>query len=202
MQSVKPFWWHPILSLGPCSSQCMWPHPEPLLYPSSDWSLHPAASKGPWDCPTPAGLKKKPTITQHWLVLFSLSQSHGALVQSGNTFFTIDTKPSKSCTFSYFPQVLVLSLLEPLGQNCKFTECKMWRGQGEGLVTGKGVNIQCLLVCICARTCVYMSVPSANAHLCLQHSWSETVAASQHSAHSPDSLCLSFSRALSHIPQF
>lgn len=37
---------------------------------------------------------KKLTITQHWLVLSSISQSHGALVQSGNTFFTIDTKHS------------------------------------------------------------------------------------------------------------
>lgn len=74
----------------------------------------------------------------------------------------------------------------------------MWRGQWDGLVTWKGVNRQCLLACTCARTCVYMSVPSANPHLCLQHSWGETDAVSQHSAHSLDSLCLSFSRALSH----
>lgn len=46
--------------------------------------------------PPPSGLLalEKRTITQHWLVLLFLLQSHGAWVHTGRIFLTFDTKPS------------------------------------------------------------------------------------------------------------
>lgn len=38
-----------LLSRGPRGSQSAWPHPQPLLYHSSDWGPHLVASTGLWD---------------------------------------------------------------------------------------------------------------------------------------------------------
>lgn len=125
---------HP-LPQGPSNSQCVWPHPEPLLYPSSDWSLHPAASKGPWDHPDPAGLKKR-TITQGWLVLPSLSQSRcfGAEWKHSLQLTQNPLRVLKAALFLIFGRLCSCLSWKLGAKTANSPSAKMWRGQQDGLV--------------------------------------------------------------------
>lgn len=162
------------------SSQWMWPHPEPLLYPSSDWSLHPGASMGPWD------------LT--WLVLFfpfAESRCFGAdWKHILYIWFKTIFESIKSTLFILSPDSFLVSSrnLGPKLLSAKCDEssrlCLWWRG--------KHTASACAHIHACRHTCVHMSTASTNLHLCLRHSRSEMDGVSRPNSHSPERLCLSF----------
>lgn len=99
VQSVSPSSDIPLLSLGPRRSQCTWPHPKPLLYHSSDGSLHPDAStdlRQTSETACPAALEY-PTLRYRVVACASLRllQSHGAFMLHGCAFFAFDIDSSR-----------------------------------------------------------------------------------------------------------